>query len=81
MVLFHTTDLERAKLSGKIEMNESFFEGAKRGGRRGRGVGGKSIVFGLLKRGGRVYTGSEKSISAQTLMTHIESHTCKDSVY
>jgi transposase len=48
---------------------------------RGRGARGKSIVFGLLERDGRVYTKVVESVSAQTLLTHIENHTRKGSVY
>ncbi len=57
MVLFHTAELEGAKLSGEIEMNESYFGGARKE-QRGRGARGKSIVFGPLKRVGRgIYQG------------------------
>lgn len=48
---------------------------------RGRGATGKSIVFGLLERDGRVYTKVVESVSAQTHMTHIENRTRKGSVY
>jgi transposase len=41
--------------SGEIEFDESYF-GGKRKGQRGRGAAGKVPVFGLLKRGGKVYT-------------------------
>ena len=40
---------------GEIEVDESYF-GGKRKGKRGRGAAGKIPVFGLLKRGGKVYT-------------------------
>ena len=41
---------KQAKLSGEIEIDESYF-GAKRiRGKRGRGASGKTPVFGLLKR-------------------------------
>lgn len=80
MVLFHTAELEGAKLSGEIEMDESYFGGARKG-QRGRGARGKSIVFGLLERDGRVYTKVVESVSAGALMTHIENHTRKGSVY
>ncbi len=79
-VLFHTAELESAKLSGEIELDESYF-GGKRKGQRGRGAAGKSIVFGLLERDGRVYTKVVEDVSAETLMTHIEQHTRKGSVY
>ena len=40
---------------GVVELDESYF-GAKRiRGKRGRGAGGKTIVFGVLKRGDKVY--------------------------
>ena len=79
-VLFHTAELEGAKLCGEIELDESYFGGSRKG-QRGRGAKGKSIVFGLLERDGRVYTKVVESVSAQTLMTHIERHTRKGSVY
>jgi len=41
---------------GEIEVDESFF-GAKRiRGKRGRGAYGKTIVFGIFQRNGKVYT-------------------------
>ena len=44
-----------AKDSGEFELDESYF-GAKRvRGKRGRGAAGKTPVFGLLKRDGKVY--------------------------
>ena len=79
-VLFYTAELEGAKLSGEIELDESYF-GGKRKGQRGRAAAGKSIVFGLLERDGRVYTKVVEEVSAETLMAHIEQHTRKGSVY
>jgi transposase len=43
------------QLGGEVEIDESYF-GGHRKGKRGRGAGGKVPVFGLLKRGGKVYT-------------------------
>ena len=40
--------------AGEIEVDESYF-GGRRKGKRGRGAAGKVPVFGLLKRGGKVY--------------------------
>ena len=40
--------------AGEIEVDESYF-GGKRKGQRGRGAAGKIPVFGILKRGGKVY--------------------------
>jgi transposase len=48
-------EAETPFFSGEIELDESYF-GGQRKGKRGRGAAGKTIVFGLLKRGGKVYT-------------------------
>ena len=42
-------------LSGEVEADESYFGGVRQG-MRGRGSSGKVAIFGLLKRGGKVYT-------------------------
>ena len=47
---------EESPFEGELEVDESYF-GAKRvRGKRGRGAGGKTVVFGVLKRQGKVYT-------------------------
>ncbi len=52
--------------SGDIELDESHF-GAKRvRGRRGRGAFGKTIVFGIYKRNGKVYTETKLSARGQS---------------
>ena len=56
-----------AMFGGEIEVDESYF-GGRRKGRRGRGAGGKIPVFGLLKRGGKVYTKIIPNASSATLM-------------
>ena len=43
------------ELYGQVEADERYF-GGRRKGMRGRGAAGKIAVFGLLKRGGKVYT-------------------------
>jgi transposase len=42
--------------SGDIEVDESFVRARRVKGKRRRGAGGKTIVFGLLKRNGKIYT-------------------------
>ena len=42
--------------SGEVEVDESYFGPRRVRGKRGRGASGKTIVFGLLKRDGKVYT-------------------------
>jgi transposase len=81
-IIFHTAELEGVanKMSGEIELDEAYF-GGRRKGKRGRGAAGKSVVFGLLERDGRVYTKVVENVSAATLMEHIKARTRKGSVY
>jgi len=59
---------------GEVEIDESFF-GAKRvKGKRGRGALGKTIVFGLLKRNGKVYTEIIPNCSRPILQAIIKGH-------
>ena len=52
---------------GEFEVDESYF-GAKRvKGKRGRGAGSKTIVFGLFKRNGMVYTEIVPDVKSATL--------------
>ncbi len=46
----------RSPFAGELEADESYFGPRRVRGRRGRGAGRKTIVFGLLKRGDKVYT-------------------------
>ncbi len=58
--------------SGDIELDESYF-GAKRiRGKRGRGAAGKTIVFGIYKRNGKVYTEIVPNCSRKTLYAIIK---------
>ena len=40
---------------GEFELDESYFGARRVRGKRGRGAAGKTPVFGLLKRGGKVF--------------------------
>ena len=42
--------------TGQIVIDESFFGARRVRGKRGRGASGKTIVFGMKKRNGNVYT-------------------------
>ena len=64
---------------GEIEVDESYF-GGKRKGKRGRGAGGKIPVFGLLKRGGKVYTKIIPDASSASLCPIIERKMVPDSI-
>lgn len=71
---------ERAvQFCGEVEVDESYF-GGHRKGKRGRGAVGKVIVFGLLKRGGKVYTVSVSNVQRKTLLPVIRRKIKPDSV-
>ena len=65
--------------AGEIEVDESYF-GGKRKGKRGRGAAGKIPVFGILKRGGKVYTRIIPDASSRTLYPIIERKVIPDSI-
>ncbi len=64
---------------GEIEVDESYFGGTRKG-KRGRGAAGKVPVFGLLKRGGKVYTKIIPDAKSQTLMPIIKEKVIPDSI-
>ena len=64
---------------GKIELDESYFGGSRKG-KRGRGAAGKVAVFGLLKRGGKVYTQVILDAKTETLMPIIRQKIKPDSI-
>ena len=51
----------------EVELDESYFGGVRKG-KRGRGAAGKIPVFGLLKRGGKVYTQIVTDTKTETLL-------------
>ncbi|MBM5782444.1 MAG: IS1595 family transposase [Pelagibacterales bacterium] len=60
------------KEGGDFELDESYL-GAKRiRGKRGRGAAGKTPVFGLLKRNGKVYVEIVRNCSKEELMPIIQ---------
>ena len=67
------------ELSGEVEADESYFGGVRKG-KRGRGAAGKVAVFGLLKRGGKVYTAIIPDAKTGTLMPIIREKVTPDSV-
>jgi len=54
-----------------FEADESYFGASRVKGKRGRGAGGKTIVFGLYKRGGKVYTEVVPDVKKKTLQALI----------
>lgn len=67
------------RLCGEVEADESCF-GGRRKGKRGRGAGGKVAVFGLLKRGGKVYTAIIPNAKTETLLPIIQEKVEPDSI-
>jgi transposase len=67
------------ELSGEVEADESYFGGVRKG-KRGRGAAGKVAVFGLLKRGGKVYTAIISDAKRETLMPIIREKVTPDSI-
>ena len=58
-------------LSGEVEVDESYFGARRIRGKRGRGAYGKTIVFGILERNGKVYTEIVPDCSRATLQAII----------
>ena len=75
--IFELTE-KASPFDGEVEFDESYF-GAKRiRGKRGRGAGGKIPVFGILKRGGKVYTQIVKNCSRAELLPIIKGKVLED---
>jgi transposase len=64
---------------GEIEIDESYFGARRVSGKAGRGAGGKTIVFGLKKRNGKVYTQVVTNCSARELIPIIKDKVSEDS--
>lgn len=71
---------QESPFAGDIELDESYF-GAKRvRGKRGRGALGKTIVFGIYKRNGKVYTEIVPNCSRKTLYAIVQGKVNPESV-
>ena len=80
MVISHYLALAADEVfEGSVELDESYF-GGRRKGRRGRGAAGKVVVFGILKRNGRVYTVVVDNAKSDTLMPVIKQKIMPDSI-
>jgi transposase len=79
LVIFeHLTKEAKEIFNGEIEIDESYFGGVK--GKRGRGAAGKTIVFGMLKRHGKVYTVVVDNTKTTTLMAEVARKIRPDSI-
>ncbi len=66
--------------SCEIEVDESYFGARRVRGKRGRGAGSKTIVFGIYKRIGKVYTEIVPNAAKKTLQNIIRGKVALDSV-
>ena len=65
----------------EIELDESYFGARRVRGIRGRGAKGKISVFGMLKRGDRVYTQIVKNCSVSELIPIIKGKADTETVF
>jgi len=63
--------LRQSPFSGEVEVDESYFGARRVKGKRGRGAGGKTIVFGIYKRNGKVFTEIVPNVQRKTLQAII----------
>ncbi len=70
----------QSPLEGVLELDESYFGPQRVRGRCGRGAGGKTIVFGLLKRGDNVYTAIVPNAGRAALQAVIRGRASLESV-
>ena len=80
MVISHHLALAADEVfEGSVELDESYF-GGRRKGRCGRGAAGKVVVFGILKRNGRVYTVVADNAKSETLLPVIKKKIMPDGI-
>jgi len=77
-LIYQATE-DATPFSGEIEVDESYF-GGHRKGLRGRATAGKVPVFGLLKRGGKVYAKVISDVKSATLQAIWEEKIVPDSI-
>jgi transposase-like protein len=63
--------LRQSPFSGEVEVDESYFGARRVKGKRGRGAGSKTIVFGIYKRNGKVFTEIVEDVQKKTLQAII----------
>lgn len=79
VIACHLEQKEHEVFDGAVELDESYFGGARKG-KRGRGAAGKVAVFGILKRGGKVFTKVVNDTKTGTLLPLIVRKIAPDSI-
>ena len=77
--LIYQAVADTTPFAGEIEVDESYF-GGRRKGKRGRGAAGRVPVFGLLKRGGKVFAVVIANAKASTLLPILKQRIVPDSI-
>lgn len=70
----------QSPFGGEVEVDESYFGARRVRGKRGRGASGKTIVFGVFKRNGCVYTEVVPDCKKRTLLGVIRGRVTLDAV-
>ena len=71
---------KQTPFKGVVELDESYFGPRRIRGKRGRGAGGKTIVFGIFKRNDKVYTEIVPDASKASLIKVIRGNVSAESV-
>jgi len=79
LIFAHTELAAQEYFQVEIEVDESYLGGVRKG-KRGRGAGNKIPVFGLLKRGGKVFTKIIPDAKTETLLPIIREKVVPDSI-
>jgi len=69
-----------SSFSGEVEVDESYFGAHPVRGKKGRGAGGKTIVFGILERQRKVYTEIVTAAAKKQLQAAIRGQVALDSI-
>ena len=78
-LLIYKNYTESIDFSGEVKADKSYFGGIRKG-KRGRGAAGKTPVFGIIKRGGKVYAEIIRDIKGETLYKIIKGKVQPDSI-
>lgn len=78
--IMHASISEMQAVIGEFEVDESYFGARRVRGKRGRGAAGKTPVFGLLKRNGKVYVSVVQNCSKEELLPIIQGQILEGSV-
>jgi transposase len=71
---------KKSPFHGEIEIDESYFGARRVKGQRGRGARGKTVVFGIYRRNGKVFTEVVPNVKRSTLRAVIQGRINKESI-